>query len=911
MLNLPIPRRLLVCLAAVTLPLLFLGQGGFVTVGQSAYAPPKEEDDPTPPKRQLPKEEDDNTPPKRKLPDEADDNPPPKTKPPDQEKPKPPPVRLTSLAEEARLAKDPAEKQLYEELAIPYDEVKLDSGRKRVKPVRHVLGSGSHAKGKVELYVYGKDLKGEPEKKQVNAADVKEFVSYEQRAIRLVNERLLDEEANPLKGATDDDKADERLKRLGVAEKILERVAYWHDHIGMRVLRDKADDHWKRVEQDLHDQLAQAQIKRLDLLAHGKDLDAAMQRGLQLVQAYPDREDLQYKVLAVQLQKAQQSQSTQEYREVRLRLEDLDKQFHGATPEKAPPERARVEQALKERAQALFDQARDLKENKNDKDKAGDVIEQAMAVYPKLPGLEEYFSTLFKDHASLNIGEAIVPEPGRLWPTRVATDADRQGEELVFEGLFKPVKRTDDPAVGNTYELGLVADWPEMIPLGRRCRLDAEARWSDGKPVTVDDLRDSWRRLREAGYLDMVAAPSSTTRGVASLTLQQGALNPLGFFTFKLTPAGLNLSDVVVQKKPIGSGPFMYKEKTGEGDVVFVTNPHYHERPGREGLPRIREIRFVPSTNPVKDFGTHKIDMYVNLPTSEVAGVEAAGIKVETLRNRRIYMLAVNQSGRVAELQDVNVRKAIANAIDRKQILDTAFRSGWRGTGTPHRPLNGPYPPGSWAYNPDVPEFRVGNARPAIGQAKALNRKQFELIYPAGDKGVEQACQMIAQQVKNNTGLELSLKAMSPQDVQDKVLGMDYELAYYYWDYLTDDYVLWPLFEPLPEPGDTPSYPGQGKRNFLQFKPQGSVSVWETLNDARNVRDFQAKGSGMADTSKIRKVTQQVHEMVNDQLPFIPLWQIDTHVAYDGSHLHPNDNKDMDPLLIFNEVEHWRMDKPR
>jgi ABC-type transport system substrate-binding protein len=902
----------------MTLPLLFLGQGGFVTVGQSAYAPPKEEDDPNPPKRQLPKEEDDTTPPKRQLPKEEDDNTPPQHKPPDHEKPKPPPpVQLTSLAEEARLAKDPAEKQLYAELAVPYDLVVLESsGRKyRVKPVRQDLGKDLHAKGKVELEVYGKDLNN-TDKKEVNASSIKQeaFRPYERRAMELVKDRLLDLDANPLKDGTDADKDSEMLKRLGVAEKILERVVNWHDHVAMTVMRDKSDDGWKRVERDLHDRLAQVQIKRLDLLAGGKDLDAALQRGNQLAQAYPDRQDLQYKVLAILLQKAERSQSTDDLYEVRTRLEALNEQFHSVTSEKPPPERAKVEQALQERAQALFDEARDLAENRNEKDKAGAVIRQASLIWPKLPGLEEYLSTLFKDHASLNVGAAVLSEPSRMWPTRVATDADRQAEELIFESPFKAVKHTDDPAVGNRYELGLVAAWPELIPLGRRCRLDREARWSSGQRVTEYDVRDSWKRLREAGYLDMVAEPYSRTQYVVELSLQQGALNPLAFMTFKVMPAGVNLSDVVVQKRPVGSGPFMFKEKDDkDGSLIFVTNPHYSRRPSKAALPHIREIRFLKSTDPGNDFQTHKLDMHVNLPTSQIAKVQAHGIKVDTLRSRRIYMLALNQSGSVAELRNVNVRKAIANAIDREQILNATFRKGWPGMNTPpHRALNGPYPPGSWAYNPDVPNFRVANARPAIAAAGRLNRTQFELIYPTGDESVEQACQLIQQQVKANTAIDLTLKALSPQEVHDKVEGHDYELAYYYWDYPTDDYVLWPLFESLPEPGEPASYPGQGKRNFLQYKPVNpdSASIWQTLNDARGVRDFERKKiAGMVDqTAKVRRATHQVHEMVNDQLPFIPLWQIDTHIAYDAAHLHP---VDMDPLLIFNEVEHWRMDKQR
>src|SRR5262249_33263492 len=154
-------------------------------------------------------------------------------------------------------------------------------------------------------------------------------------------------------------------------------------------------------------------------------------------------------------------------------------------------------------------------------------------------------------------------------------------------------------------------------------------------------------------------------------------------------------------RKPVGSGPFMFSNREGRY-VVFRANPHYGDREGRDGLPRIREIRFFKSQQPAVDFQTGQLHLLLDLPSSGVTVLESPELKpiveVRTLPNRRIYFLAVNH--RRTALQNEDLRRAIALAIDREGILTACFRAEHKEF---HRPLNGPYPPGSWAYNPNLP----------------------------------------------------------------------------------------------------------------------------------------------------------------------------------------------------------------
>jgi hypothetical protein len=54
----------------------------------------------------------------------------------------------------------------------------------------------------------------------------------------------------------------------------------------------------------------------------------------------------------------------------------------------------------------------------------------------------------------------------------------------------------------------------------------------------------------------------------------------------------------------------------------------------------------------------------------------------------------------------------------------------------------------------------------------------------------------------------------------------------------------------------------------------------------------------------VQDLAHQIHIRMNDQMPFIPLWQLDTHIAIHRSLQIPGN---IDPLLIFNDVENWKL----
>ncbi len=59
------------------------------------------------------------------------------------------------------------------------------------------------------------------------------------------------------------------------------------------------------------------------------------------------------------------------------------------------------------------------------------------------------------------------------------------------------------------------------------------------------------------------------------------------------------------------------------------------------------------------------------------------------------------------------------------------------------------------------------------------------------------------------------------------------------------------------------------------------------------------------DFQQVQTGTRTLSDKICDKLPIIPLWQLDRHVAF------TSDLKTVpfDPLLIFGDVDQWRLQK--
>jgi ABC-type transport system substrate-binding protein len=125
------------------------------------------------------------------------------------------------------------------------------------------------------------------------------------------------------------------------------------------------------------------------------------------------------------------------------------------------------------------------------------------------------------------------------------------------------------------------------------------------------------------------------------------------------------------------------------------------------------------------------------------------------------------------------------------------------------------------------------------------------------------------------------------------MLEHNFDLAYAPFDYANDTYWIGGLLDPDAK--------GRGERNYMGFVPDRTLA--QLLQRMRTKRDFHDPINGL------RRQMQQFYMLFGEQMPFVPLWQLDFHIIVNGNLNTSPLPQQLDPLSIFSQVEEWRVNR--
>ncbi len=276
---------------------------------------------------------------------------------------------------------------------------------------------------------------------------------------------------------------------------------------------------------------------------------------------------------------------------------------------------------------------------------------------------------------------------------------------LLFDGLTYVDPDTLDAAPR------LATKW-EIAPDGKTYTftLKQGVKWHDGQPFTADDVKFSYDLYMNpktgtprAGTLnEHIASVAVKDPQTVVFTLKDVIapflVTDVGFGILpkhlleSLKPEDLPSSDFTTAK-PVGTGPFMFKEWVRGDHVTVVANPNYHL-----GAPALDQYvyKIVKDTTVLYqqlktgevDYGTISPDFYddakqqTNFDTVpfDTFGFTYIGFNLDPAKTPLF--------------QDVKLRQALSYALDRKSVVDKILNGlGTVGVGT--EPIL------SWAYAPD------------------------------------------------------------------------------------------------------------------------------------------------------------------------------------------------------------------
>jgi len=442
-------------------------------------------------------------------------------------------------------------------------------------------------------------------------------------------------------------------------------------------------------------------------------------------------------------------------------------------------------------------------------------------------------------------------------PTAIADNLSGWATEQIFETLYTVDNdgKGVHPYLATDYTLS-----PDKLTWTFTLR--PGVKFSDGKPMTADDVAFSINRARKSklglGYIDSaiksVTAKDASTVVVTTAYPWAPLLADISLFTNGIMPAdfgGKSASEFF--KSPVGTGPFMLETwKKGQSFKV-VRNPYYWQT----GKPYLDSIDFTS----VPDDNTRSLQLeggqaHINMspPFSSVSSLKTKpGIVVTLFPATRVDMILLNE--KYAPLKDVHVRAAINYAIDRKAIVSAVlFDNG--------QPANSYMPPTLLYYDAALPEQTVDVTKAKEELAASAYPKGFDVEFLSSNLSQDTSIAQIMQQALKPLGISVTIRTIDQNQIFTTQGKGDYQMSIDYW---TMD---------IPDPDeDTQWFLNPDAGGNCYFTYYNNPTMTKMVTDA--AKEF--------DTTKRGKLYQQIQQLAQQDLPQLYLFYSPFPYAYSST----------------------------
>ncbi|MEK7337959.1 MAG: peptide-binding protein [candidate division NC10 bacterium] len=306
------------------------------------------------------------------------------------------------------------------------------------------------------------------------------------------------------------------------------------------------------------------------------------------------------------------------------------------------------------------------------------------------------------------IVEASIGDISGLIPNITSDGASHSVGSLIYDGLVRADR-----------DLSLTGELAESWEISKDERtitfhLKRGVRWHDGAPFTARDVEFTYRYMRDP----------KTPTAYAEDFLQVASTEVVDPYTFRVryekpyAPAllswalwvlpahlleepwrrGVDLRTTPQNRHPIGTGPFRFQEWKAQEKVVLLASPDYHR--GRPYLDRVL-LRIIPDSATIfLELKARNVDMAGLTPLQFRRQTDYPAFarffeRYRYLSNSYAYLGFNLKDPRFA---DRRVRRALAHAIDRREIIEGVL------LGLAQEAV-GPYKPGTWWYTDEVQTF--------------------------------------------------------------------------------------------------------------------------------------------------------------------------------------------------------------
>ncbi len=471
-------------------------------------------------------------------------------------------------------------------------------------------------------------------------------------------------------------------------------------------------------------------------------------------------------------------------------------------------------------------------------------------------------------HATQTLVRNNGAEPETLDPAL----AESVGANNITRDLFEGLTALDSagrvvPAVAQS--------WSQSNPTTRTFKLRANARWSNGEPVTADDFVYGIRRFADPRTGSKYAATFGSfllngkevtqgakppadlgVRAIDKLTLEIRTAFPVSFFPALVSNNQLGpIHRATVEKhgrdwtKPgrmVGNGAYVLKDWQVNNRIVIEKNPQYWDAANVQ-LTRVTYLPIEDASADIKLFESGENDWVYQLPPGTFEKYRAQYPK--EIRNTPILGLRYYSfNTRDPFFRDVRVRKALSMVIDRDLLAQKVTADGQAPAYSVMVPgvEGADVTPYEWAQWPM--ERRVAEARKLLEQAGVKPGSRFSLAYNTSEYHKKMAI-FAASEWKNKLGLVMETESMEFKVLLRRRHDGQFQMARNGW---------------LADYNDATTFLALIKCDSDQNN---------NFNCNREAEALIQQGLQSADTARRKALLTDASRMIMDDYPIIPLLQ--------------------------------------
>ncbi|QKJ27994.1 peptide-binding protein [Aliarcobacter cibarius] len=448
--------------------------------------------------------------------------------------------------------------------------------------------------------------------------------------------------------------------------------------------------------------------------------------------------------------------------------------------------------------------------------------------------------------------------PSRLNPILANDSASGEISDWLFNGLFKYDKDGNiTPELASSYEF--------ITPTKLIVKLKDNVLWHDKVKLTSKDVIFTYEQIINPSVFNSIKSNFNEVQSVKALddlTVEIIYKKPyfkaleiwmVGLLPYHILKDEKNLMTSSFNKNPIGTGSYKIKEFKTAQDIELIANPDYFG-----GKPKIDKILYKFLPDPNTSF------LYLKQKKLDIGGLTPmqTSRQIDDNFKNNFEMLSRPSFGfsylgfnlENPKFKDIKVRQALSIAINRQELVDILF-FGYAEV------CNGPFMPGSFAYNDNVKETKqdLEKAKQLLKEAgyDEKNPLSFELITNTGNDIRVNTAQILQYQLAK-VGVELKIRVMEWQAFLNTVVHpRKFETVLLGWSLalMPDAYPLWHS-----------SSSKLGGFNLVGYKNEKVDKLIE-------------KGSVTINKDELSDIYKDIFKIVAEDLPYLFLYIPDSITA--------------------------------